>query len=378
MLAYSEQAPLPSADARWPAAKIKGGGSVGAMRWSAAAAWLCAALVGVGGDALGGLGQLLPPWLGGNLDEIVRAASETCEALPLDVLLSKAYVPDISVVQFQRHSQKSFSLSKAHLHLRDHWPPTLVVYIPGWWNTPADESSKTLVGALLNKNPYVLVLDTRLIFCKGYVTSAASVNSLGHRLYKFLKNMDNDGFPMSSVHLIGFSLGAHVAGIAGKSVQKHLNRKLDRITALDPARPCFARPSQYRLDKSDAKFVQVLHTSAGVLGLELPLGHIDVYANGVKIKQPECSDRSISLECDHAQAWRLFSASVMNDHALMGRRCKSWDELNRRRCTGNKTSVGYSCSTATRGMYLYKSTGREKEPQLKVFNPLDLSTWWAR
>lgn len=297
------------------------------------------------------------------------------EALPLDVLLSKANVPEISVVEFRRQSQKSFSLSKAHVHLRDHWPPTLVVYIPGWWNTPTDESSRTLAEALLNKNPYILVLDTRLIFCKGYVTSAASVNGLAHRLYKFLKNMHNDGFPLSSVHLIGFSLGAHVAGIAGKSVQKHLNRKLERITALDPARPCFSRPSQYRLDKGDAKFVQVLHTSAGVLGLEVPLGHMDVYANGVLTKQPECSDRSISLECDHAQAWKLFSASVMDDHALMGRRCRNWAELNKKRCSGNETMVGYSCSTATRGMYLYKSSVGSKEPQLRVFNPLDLFTW---
>ncbi|CAK1583209.1 unnamed protein product [Parnassius mnemosyne] len=351
------------------------------MRRSTAAAFICTAvlhLVTVQGDTLADIGQLLPPWITGNLEELVRAASDSCEVLPLDVLFSKVYGPDIDVVEFRRHKRKSFSLSKAHLHLRDRLPQTLVIYVPGWWNTPTDESSKTLVKALLNKNPSVLVLDTRLIFCKGYVASTAGVNGLALRLYKFIKNMTNDGLPLSSVHLIGFSLGAHVVAITGKLVQKHLHRKLDKITALDPARPCFSRQSEYRLEKSDAKFVLVIHTNAGVLGLEQPLGHVDVYANGVLTKQPECQDRSISLQCDHAQAWRLFAASVIDDHVLVGRRCKSWEELNSGQCSGNETVVGYSCNTNTRGMFLYKSPVEKKEPELRVFNPLDLFTWWIQ
>ena len=60
----------------------------------------------------------------------------------------------------------------------------------------------------------------------------------------------------SSFHLIGFSLGAHVAGFAGERVQG-----LGRITGLDPAGPNYLYTSPAaRLDPTDAKIVDVYHT----------------------------------------------------------------------------------------------------------------------
>lgn len=59
--------------------------------------------------------------------------------------------------------------------------------------------------------------------------------------------------------MIGFSLGAHVAGIAGQEILKLTSgRKIGRITGLDPAGPEFDGKDNYRvLDKSDARFVDV-------------------------------------------------------------------------------------------------------------------------
>lgn len=165
--------------------------------------------------------------------------------------------------------------------------------------------------------------------------------------------------------------------MTGKLVQKGLSGKIGRITALDPAKPCFKRSVDYRLGRRDAKFVQVVHSSAGVLGLEQPIGHVDIYVNGVLVKQPECLDRGITIECDHAQAWKLYSASVMDEKALMGRKCGDWEELMGGECRGNMTALGYSCSEAARGMYLYKSKARRKrtEPKAQKFNLFDISTW---
>jgi len=42
------------------------------------------------------------------------------------------------------------------------------------------------------------------------------------------------------------------------------------------------------LDKSDAKFVDVLHTNMGLKGKISPLGHLDFYANNGCI-QPGCT-----------------------------------------------------------------------------------------
>ena len=63
-------------------------------------------------------------------------------------------------------------------------------------------------------------------------------------------------------HIIGFSLGAHVAGFAGKMIKSNgRKRKIGRITGLDPANPGFNYDSPLvRLDKSDAKFVDIIHT----------------------------------------------------------------------------------------------------------------------
>ncbi|KPJ17685.1 Lipase member H-B [Papilio machaon] len=330
------------------------------------------------------LAQLLPPLLGASLEELVRVASNSCDALPLDALYSQTHVPDVQLIEYGRGSQLAYPLSEAHERLRARLPAALAasaltLYVPGWWNTPHDDSSAAIVSALLDRHATVLLLDTRPVFCKGYIASAAGVGGLAHRLYKFIKSLQAEGWPLSSVRLVGFSLGAHVAGVTGKLVRKHLRRRLERIVALDPARPCFARPSRWRLASGDARFVQVVHTSAGVLGLAEPLGHADVYANGVLAPQPECEDRSaaLALGCDHAQAWRLYAASVSDSRTLSASRCADWAELSAGRCTGAEAALGYSCSADTRGLYLYKSPApaRKQEPQLRVFNPLDLFTW---
>lgn len=67
------------------------------------------------------------------------------------------------------------------------------------------------------------------------------------------------------VHILGFSLGAHVAGIAGDQVWRRTGAVVGRITGLDPAGPKFDTPNgevpfntDGILDKSDAQFVDVL------------------------------------------------------------------------------------------------------------------------
>lgn len=60
---------------------------------------------------------------------------------------------------------------------------------------------------------------------------------------------------------------------------------------LDPARPYFegrAGPES-SLDKTDADFVDIIHSSAGSLGYEEPIGHVDFYPNNGKASQPGCN-----------------------------------------------------------------------------------------
>lgn len=58
---------------------------------------------------------------------------------------------------------------------------------------------------------------------------------------------------------------------------------------LDPAKPGFGnRSTEIQLDKSDANFVDIIHTTGGTLAIFRPLGHCDSYANGGIPHQPGC------------------------------------------------------------------------------------------
>ncbi|KAK3602036.1 hypothetical protein CHS0354_015027 [Potamilus streckersoni] len=95
------------------------------------------------------------------------------------------------------------------------------------------------------------------------------------------------------MHLIGHSLGAHVAGYAGERIQE-----TGRITGLDPAGPFFEDTEpKVRLDPTDAEFVDVIHTDRTCFGISSSIGHVDFYPNGGK-NQPGCKDQITDLVCD--------------------------------------------------------------------------------
>lgn len=101
----------------------------------------------------------------------------------------------------------------------------------------------------------------------------------------------NQSANLSNFHLVGHSLGAHVAGFAGKAVQNTVGANVGRITGLDPAGPLYRLASaENRLASTDADLVVALHTDGGVAGYYSPIGDIDFYANGGFPQQPGCSD----------------------------------------------------------------------------------------
>lgn len=77
--------------------------------------------------------------------------------------------------------------------------------------------------------------------------------------------------PVSSVHLIGHSLGAHMSGHTGTYLKKIYGLTLPRITGLDPAEPYFNDTHPVtRLDTTDADFVDIIHTDdSPILGFPL-------------------------------------------------------------------------------------------------------------
>uniref|UniRef100_A0A8C6Q5U1 Lipoprotein lipase n=1 Tax=Nothobranchius furzeri TaxID=105023 RepID=A0A8C6Q5U1_NOTFU len=157
--------------------------------------------------------------------------------------------------------------------------------------------------------------------------------------------------PWERIHLLGYSLGAHVAGIAGGLT----DNKISRITGLDPAGPTFEHADeQSTLSRGDAQFVDVLHTNTRgspdrSIGIQRPVGHIDIYPNGGTF-QPGCDIQNtllgIALEgikglqnmdqlvkCSHERSIHLFIDSLVNtQQKSMAYRCNSKDTFNKGMC----------------------------------------------
>uniref|UniRef100_A0A182QA29 Lipase domain-containing protein n=1 Tax=Anopheles farauti TaxID=69004 RepID=A0A182QA29_9DIPT len=103
------------------------------------------------------------------------------------------------------------------------------------------------------------------------------------RFIDFLHNTTE--LQLDDLHLIGHSLGAHLAGLSGKRVT---SGRVGAILGLDPAGPLFSsNEPRTRLASTDAQYVEVIHTNGGTLGMYQPIGTADFYPNGGK-HQPGC------------------------------------------------------------------------------------------
>ncbi|CAB4006131.1 pancreatic triacylglycerol lipase, partial [Paramuricea clavata] len=115
---------------------------------------------------------------------------------------------------------------------------------------------------------------------------------------------------------------------------------------LDPARPQFeGRHAEARLDKTDAHFVDVIHTNSapflfGGAGYRGQLGHVDFYPNGGEY-QPGCEGllRSIwqsgvlnAATCHHMRAVEYFTASIRQECLFPAFPCSSWKEFKEGKC----------------------------------------------
>ncbi|XP_026745776.1 lipase member H-like [Trichoplusia ni] len=194
----------------------------------------------------------------------------------------------------------------------------------GWLNHGESPMPMSIKEAYLNVSDLnIIVLDWGVAANVNYILASYNVASVGRLLTEFLNFLIREGVSMDDVHLIGHSLGAHVVGIAGAYVKKG---PIDTITGLDPALPLFSIGNKdARLDKHDARHVEVIHTCGGYLGFMSPLGHIDFYPNG-GIRQPGCGTDFRGF-CAHNRAHMFFSESITSLVPFTAVRCKDYDEL---------------------------------------------------
>lgn len=146
---------------------------------------------------------------------------------------------------------------------------------------------------MINGDVNVITFDWHHYATMEYTIAARKTRKIGQYLGQLLVSLiQSEKIRIEDIHIAGHSLGAHIAGYAGKTVKNQLGVQIGRITAMDAAGPMFETPflvsKKKRLTKDDAVFVDAIHTSSGKLGMKKNVGHADFWPNGGKKIQPGC------------------------------------------------------------------------------------------
>ncbi|XP_075225295.1 pancreatic triacylglycerol lipase-like [Lycorma delicatula] len=249
------------------------------------------------------------------------------------------------------------------------------IIIHGYTQSYVTEAIVKLKNAYLSKGSFNVILVDWSVLAAGpcYNIATKYARFVGFIVSKLISQLTLGGINTKSIHIIGFSLGAQVAGFAGSNYN---TGRVQRITGLDPALPLFPtkKESDGILDADDAYFVDIIHTSH-ILGQVRPLGHADFYPNG-GFRQPGCdvsvlkiyivliSTNALLLQlfadivCSHIRSLQLFIESVTSSAGFPSVLCSSWDLFASGYChTRNSTVMflGEPCLTNASGLFFLKT-----------------------
>ncbi|KAG5879924.1 hypothetical protein JTB14_014396, partial [Gonioctena quinquepunctata] len=214
----------------------------------------------------------------------------------------------------------------------------IVFIIHGWNSNREVDWVNDLKNALLttNKNYSVVEVDWREPADELYhVAALNTIDVAGYIGDIILDLTEIYGVNLNDLLIIGHSLGGQIAGFIGKYIKIETGKRLSRIIALDPAGPLFEdRPEYIRLNRFDAKVVQVVHTDINALGFEYSCGTIDFYANGGH-SQPGCKRINLrdirnvidQVTCNHYRASQYFVEAINNPKAMLAKRCTIRSEM---------------------------------------------------
>lgn len=216
----------------------------------------------------------------------------------------------------------------------------------GWQDSTAREWSR-----VVQEN--VCAVDwSRLATYEYALTALSHTRKVGEHIAEFVNVLVANGADIGQISIAGHSLGAQIAGYAGAN----LNGKIKAIYGLDPAGPAFymAGPSR-RLDPSDAKYVQCIHTARLTFGVNSNCGHADFYPN-VGFMMPGC----LGGVCSHLYAVRIFRSSLEPTHNFVGSHCAGDIEARWKRndCSTTRESMGIR-NKGVKGQFYLETTANE-------------------
>ncbi|CAK9817304.1 Hepatic triacylglycerol lipase [Anthophora quadrimaculata] len=280
---------------------------------------------------------------------------------------------DIEYLLFTRRNPTCGSIlnisdpsSLRNSNFNDRYPT--VIFIHGYSASATDGSAAAIRDVYLKRGEYNLIMVNwaKLAGLPWYVTAVRNTRTVGPQVARLVNWLNTLGaVSLANLHVIGFSLGAEIAGFMGKALAP---RKVGRITGLDAAYPLYMNTGREgHLTASDALFVDVIHTDGGNFGFPNPIGHVDFYPNGGKPVQPGCNLRSVIrssfsklinqyIVCGHNRAWMFYVESVKNPFGFPASRCPKWHPNIQVNCRWTPdVLMGFAVNPRIRGKFYLRT-----------------------
>lgn len=187
------------------------------------------------------------------------------------------------------------------------------------------------------------------------------------------------------IHIIAHGDGTFAADVVGQRI-----RGIGRISGLNPSGPNFdLLPPELRLDKTDANFVDIIHTDAQNASLSLyrrgtsmSLGHVDFYPNG-GLSQPGCNlddfddllKKAVSeglrtfLSCSHYRAIDYYIESIKEQTQClhMGYECANYQDFLRGACGHCNDDTHLCAEMGFRSNLYFNQLKREKSSPITMY-----------
>jgi pancreatic triacylglycerol lipase len=219
------------------------------------------------------------------------------------------------------------------------YPTRFVIH--GWTQSYTEQMYVDITNAWLSKGNFnVIVVDWARARSVEYASSVLAVPGAGKKVGDMILFLQKE-FKMSlnTLHVIGHSLGAQVAGHTGKTVGAG---KINTIVGLDPAFPLFSYNSpDKRLASTDGFYVESIHTNGGKLGFLKPIGKASFYPNGGEY-QPGCGTDTSGM-CSHQRSVEYYvEATRKNNFPSM--KCKDYSAAVQKSCGSTYSTVKMASS----------------------------------